>query len=282
MDHPRPSPFLTCTFLQPWANSFAGEMRLGCWRERDLILLHRTATHWELLGGQEVADRLDGLGQSSEFWEALRQETSGWDAPLSFPNLGPDAWALQHRQAQDRLEVTDQSPYVALQGSFDGYLETLTKKDRHELRRKMRRAERLCQHGLHVTHDDDLETFLQLHRQSSPEKSEFMVESEEFFRNLTDSLREADMLRLSTLWDGSAPLASMYQIRFAGAIHLYNSGYDPGYAALAPGLVLLGFCLKKACLEESGEFDFLRGTERYKYDLGGIDRPVYRMTWEPH
>ena len=72
----------------------------------------------------------------------------------------------------------------------------------------------------------------------------------------------------------------MYQIRFAGSIHLYNSGYHPDHAALAPGLVLLGFCLKKACLDGVREFDFLRGTERYKYDLGGVDRPVYRLTWE--
>lgn len=280
MDHPRPSPFLTCTFLQPWAKSFAGQLRLGCWQERELILLHKTDTHWELLGGQDVADRLDGLGSSAEFWSALRLEASGWEAPVSFPNLGPDSWALAHRQPQDRLEVTDQSPYVTLHGSFESYLEGLTKKQRHELRRKMRRAERLCEHGLHVTHDDDLETFLRLHRLSSPEKAEFMVKSEAFFRDLTDSLRQADMLRLSTLWDGSTPMASMYQIRFAGSIHLYNSGYHPDYAALAPGLVLLGFCLKKACLDGVREFDFLRGTERYKYDLGGVDRPVYRLTWE--
>jgi CelD/BcsL family acetyltransferase involved in cellulose biosynthesis len=280
MDHPRPSPFLTCHFLQPWAKSFATELRLGCWQGRELILLHRTRTHWELLGGQEVADRLDGLGSSAEFWAALREEASHWDAPCSFPNLAPDAWALEHRGSGDRLEVTDQSPFVTLQGSFESYLEGLPKKHRHELRRKMRRAERLCERGLHVTHDDDLETFLRLHRLSSAPKAEFMGQSEQFFRDLTHSLRQAGMLRLSTVWDGTTALASMYQILFAGSVHLYNSGYHPEYASLAPGLVLLGYCLKKACLERAHEFDFLRGTERYKYDLGGVDRPVYRLTWE--
>ncbi len=279
MDHPRPSPFLTCAFLQPWANSFAGQLKLGCWQDRDLILLHRASDNWELLGGQDVSDRLDGLGTSQEFWQALRQESKSWDAPLSFPNLAHDAWALQWKEPHDQLEVTDQSPFVTLPGSFDGYLEGLSKKARHELRRKMRRAERLCQNGMHVTHDHDIETFLKLHRLSSPAKSEFMSKSESFFRELTASLQAADMLRLSTLWDGTVPMACMYQIRFAGVVHLYNSGYDPQFAALAPGLVLLGWCIKKACLDHAREYDFLRGTERYKYDLGGVDRPVYRLQW---
>ena len=279
MDHPRPSPFLTCTFLQPWTKSFAGALRLGVWRERELILLHRAENAWELLGGQDVADRLDGLGSSPEFWSSLRQECADWDAPVRFPNLGPDAWALASQQAQDLLEVTDQSPSVKLDGDFEHYLNGLSKKNRHELRRKMRRAERMASNGLHVTHDGDLDTFLRLHRLSSAEKADFMGDSEEFFRALTDSLREAGMLRLSVLWDGPVAMASMYQITFNNVVNLYNSGYDPHYASLAPGLVLLGFCLKKACLDGFSEYDFLRGTERYKYDLGGQERPVYRLTW---
>lgn len=279
MDHPRPSPFLTCTFLQPWAKSFAGQLKLGCWNERELIFLHRGPKGWELLGGQEVADRLDGLGRTDEFWQALRHEARDWDAPVVFPNLAEDAYALRYREPTDQLEVTDQSPYLRLDGGFDAYLTGLSKKNRHELRRKMRRAERLCLHGLHVRHDDDLETFLRLHRLSSADKADFMAGSEQFFRDLTEALRQADMLRLSTLYDGDTPMASMYQICFANVVHLYNSGYDPQHSALAPGLVLLGYCIKKACKDQFAEYDFLRGTERYKYDLGGLDRPIYRMTW---
>lgn len=280
LDHSRPSPFLTPTFLQPWAMSFAGEVRVGCWNDRELIFLHRVPAGWELLGGQEVADRLDVLGCSPEFWEALRNQFREWNCQGIFPNLAEDAWTLKFRRPEDRLELTDQSPYVSLSGGFEGYLAQLSKKQRHELRRKMRRAERLARHGLHATHDDDLETFLRLHRLSSPEKSDFMGKSEAFFRALSLSLKQAGMLRLSTLWDGTTAMASMYQILFAGKVHLYNSGFDPRFASLAPGLVLLGYCIKRACLDELGEFDFLRGTERYKYDLGGQDRAVYRLTWE--
>ena len=114
MDHPRPSPFLTCTFLQPWTKSFAGALRLGVWRERELILLHRAENAWELLGGQDVADRLDGLGSSPEFWSSLRQECADWDAPVRFPNLGPDAWALAPSSFRNATWGACQSPAVTL------------------------------------------------------------------------------------------------------------------------------------------------------------------------
>lgn len=282
LSQPRPSPFLTPAFLQPWVSSFAGPIRVGVWQDRGLILLHRSPTCWELLGGQDVADRLDGLGQGDEFWSSLRQQTSSWDAPLAFPNLGPDAWALESRQPQDQLETTDQSPWVSLAGDYEGYLASLGKKRKHELTRKMRRAERLSQKSLRVTHDlSDLEVFLRLHRLSSPAKADFMQSSmEDFFRQLCVSLDRAGMLWLRTLWDGSLALASVIQIRFESVIYLYNSGYDPEHAALAPGMVLLGWCLREASRQHFREYDFLRGTERYKYDLGGQDRPVYRLVWQ--
>lgn len=281
LEAPRPSPFLTPAFLQPWVKSFAGPLRLGCWKDRGLIFFHQNGSAWELLGGQEVADRLDGLCREEEFWLSLRQEVQNWEGEIVFPNLAEDSSLFLHRQPQDRLEVTDQSPYVGLPGSFEDYLQGLDKKARHELQRKMRRAERLAQVGLRVTHEGDhLPEFLRLHRLSSSAKAEFMSErAEAFFRDLAHHLQAQQMFRLSVLWDGSVALAAMLQIRFHNILHLYNSGYDPQQSALAPGLVLLGHCLQQACQEGIQEFDFLRGQERYKYDLGGVDRPVYRLTW---
>ncbi|MBK5094775.1 MAG: GNAT family N-acetyltransferase, partial [Deltaproteobacteria bacterium] len=37
-------------------------------------------------------------------------------------------------------------------------------------------------------------------------------------------------------------------------------------------------CIEDAIGDGFREYDFLRGRERYKYDLGGRDRIVYRAT----
>jgi CelD/BcsL family acetyltransferase involved in cellulose biosynthesis len=47
---------------------------------------------------------------------------------------------------------------------------------------------------------------------------------------------------------------------------------------MSPGLVLLARCVEDAIRSGLREYDFLRGRERYKYDLGGRDRIVYRVT----
>lgn len=281
MTAPRPSPFLTPAFLLPWASAFAGPLRVGLWGETGLALFHQRGDVWELLGGQDVADRLDVVGDDPLMWEELRREASSWGGAVEFPNLAPDSNALRFLQSGDRLEETDRSPYTSLSGSFSDYLSGLPRKARHELKRKMARVQRMGE-SLVVDHSpDQLETFLRLHRQSHPDKHAFMQDKmERFFRELHQSLWQAGMLWLATLKDGGRALASVFQIRFAGVAHLYNSGYDPEASALSPGLVLIARCIERSCEEGLSEYDFLRGTERYKYDLGGRDRSVVRLAWE--
>lgn len=278
----RPSPFLTPAFLLPWAAVFAGEVRAGLWKTDGLALFHRKDEQaWELLGGQDVADRLDVVGDDREMWSALREETARWELPVEFPNLGPDSDALQFSVEGDVPVETDRSPFLTLSGTFDDYLAGLPKKARHELKRKLNRAERLAEGGLTVEHGPgQLDEFLLLHRLSHPDKEAFMQgPMERFFRELCASLEAADMLWIATLREGGRPVAGMMQIRYAGVAHLYNSGYDPAASSLSPGLVLIARCIERAIEDGFREYDFLRGTERYKYDLGGVDRSVARLTW---
>jgi CelD/BcsL family acetyltransferase involved in cellulose biosynthesis len=77
------------------------------------------------------------------------------------------------------------------------------------------------------------------------------------------------------------PLASMFELDFANKIHLYNSGFNPEHRDLAPGVVLLAHCIQNAIGLRRQEYDFLRGKERYKYDLGGQDRAVMKVEYTP-
>ena len=53
----------------------------------------------------------------------------------------------------------------------------------------------------------------------------------------------------------------------AGSVGLYNSGFDPAHAELAPGIVLLAHVIRDAIERGVPVFDFLRGEEPYKYGL---------------
>ncbi len=276
---PRPSPFMSARFLVPWAASFAGPLRIGIWREdRGLIFLHRSPTGWELLGGQDLADRLDALvrpADAEKFWRCFLKEAEGWGEPIRLPNLGPDC-ALLPLLEDHRVEQTDTSPFLELPPSMEDYYKLLSRHQRHELKRKQRRAQRLCS-DLRYRVADDLDGFLRLHVLSGPEKEAFMdARMREFFHQVGTRFR--GHLRIAFLEADGQPAAAMFQLEWAGRMNLYNSGFDPALGDLTPGVVLLSHCIRSAIEEGLQEYDFLRGNERYKYDLGGQDRPVLRAT----
>jgi CelD/BcsL family acetyltransferase involved in cellulose biosynthesis len=302
----RTSPFLSPRFLLPWHRAFGlgAEVRIVRWSRGDnpdegFLFLCRSVQEggWTLLGGGQVADYLDALvapDHAEAFWrEFLERGLPDLGVgPLRFPGLveGTPALSLLPPICREKgisciVEEIDRAPFVSLSGSFEEYLERLGKKERHELRRKMRRAgELLPGLSFRVTRTaeelaNDLPSFLDLHRKSHPAKEAFMDEGmATFFREVAEGFLASGRLRLGFLSTQGVDIASVFQFRTDGALLLYNSGYDPGYRTANPGLVLIARSIELAVGEGCAEYDFLRGTERYKYDLGGVDRVVYRLT----
>jgi len=300
----RPTPFLSPAFLLPWAGCFAqgGEPRVFRWQPRGtaagflFLGRHPEDAGWELLGGEPLADSLDAVvetGAERAFWEAFLEELPRILPPggqLRLPNLvegTPTLGLLPELCGQRglvcRVEESDRSPRLPLPDDFEEYLGRLGKKERHELRRKLRRAaEPDPGFGYRVTSASadlprDLDSFLALHRASQREKERFMDDRmERFFREIAVRFLASGHLRLSFLSAGKADIASAFQLEWNGSLLLYNSGFDPAFRPMSPGLVLLARCIEDAIGRGIREYDFLRGRERYKYDLGGTDRAVYR------
>ena len=123
----------------------------------------------------------------------------------------------------------------------------------------------------------DFPSFVRLHRRSQADKRKFMDgRMEGFFRETAERFLDAGWLRLAFLSSGADDVAAAFQLSWRGALMLYNSGFDPDRREASPGLVLVARCIEDAIGMGMKEYDFLRGRERYKYDLGGRDRAVYR------
>ena len=302
---PRASPFLSPRFLLPWHRSFGRgcDVRVARWSpgggpDEGLLFLCRCGEGgWTFLGGEQVADYLDALvapSHAEAFWREFLERglPALGGGPLKLPGLveGTPSLSLLPSICRERglscsVEEIDRAPFVSLPGSFEEYLERLGTKNRHELRRKMRRAgEILPGLAFRVTRTpeelaSDLPSFVDLHRKSHPAKEVFMNEAmETFFREIAEGFLVSGRLRLAFLSTQGVDVASVFQFRTDGALLLYNSGYDPLLRAANPGLVLIARSIGQAVEEGCTEYDFLRGTERYKYDLGGVDRAVYRLT----
>ena len=97
-----------------------------------------------------------------------------------------------------------------------------------------------------------------------------------FFEIMASGVAAKGYLRLAFLEVEGQRVASAICFDCGDHFHLYNSGYDLDYASLSVGLLCKAFCIREGILEGKKYFDFLRGTERYKYHLGGQDVPIYR------
>ncbi|HZP26447.1 MAG TPA: GNAT family N-acetyltransferase [Dehalococcoidia bacterium] len=183
------------------------------------------------------------------------------------------------------VEMEDVCPRVNLPGSWEEYLAALSKKDRHELRRKLRRlyetSDEVVLEGLRTPTEIEsaMEDFLRLHVISRSDKATFMTEPmQEFFRRIVLALAAEGRARLSFLKVDGVRTASLICFDSEKDLLLYNSGYDPDYSHLSVGLLSKALALEEAILEGKECFDFLRGAEVYKYHLGASDSRVYRCT----
>ena len=173
------------------------------------------------------------------------------------------------------------APRVALPSSVDEYFASLTKKHRHELRRKLRRLDNAGDvEQLELKTPNEIEQgmdhFMDLHRGSSIDKSEFMTpQREAFFREIAFKLAEKDISRLYFLTINGENVATSLAFKIGNTKYLYNSGYLPDRSWLAVGLLNHAINILASIREGIEVYDFMRGDERYKYHLGAIDRHIY-------
>ena len=167
---------------------------------------------------------------------------------------------------------------------FDGYLATLDKKERHEIRRKVRRAEAAGELRLDVSNEPlaDLDAFIDLHQKRWGEAGLFPHtpggdQSRVFVRRLFALFGSDGPLKLSFLTVAGRRIAAGLHFQTADSFLYYNAGVDPDAQDLSPGVVLVAKYLEYAIGAGLRRFDFLRGDEAYKHGWGGVDEPIQRL-----
>jgi CelD/BcsL family acetyltransferase involved in cellulose biosynthesis len=83
-------------------------------------------------------------------------------------------------------------------------------------------------------------------------------------------------LDLRFLIVGRDKAAGYLTFNYNDHIWVYNSALAEKFSNLSPGIVLIGLLIQEAIEEGHKFFDFMRGDEEYKYQLGGVNRWVLR------
>ena len=180
------------------------------------------------------------------------------------------------------LSVEEPAPSIDLTNitTFDEHLERIDKKDRHEIRRKVRRGEGAGVTISAKTHAvDDLAEFIKLHRARWGHHGLFTEDEkgardEKFMRELFSRAPENLItIAVARNLEFGAFAAGLF-LRDATGIRYWNAGGELAARALSPGILLFAHGLQMAISERKQTFDFLRGNESYKYEVGATDVDV--------
>ncbi len=287
--------FLTNEWFCTWIESFGELFQLSVLLFRDTeghlygaAPLLETGEGLKFIANREVTDYCDFIvkqGQEElfyknflEFW----QKEFKPDSRLHLMNIreeSPTLSLLPHMAEKSHFKntifETEVAPRLDLPLTYEDYLKNLVRKNRHELRRKTRKIE--SQKGLlykRVNDPDEIrnyiDLFIELHKKSSSAKREFWKKRgmEMFFRTLTAHFSTNGWIELIMLYLEEDLAAIGINFIYFDEIHFYNIAFDPKYASVSPGIYLFDRSIRQAIQDNKRRADFLRGKEKFKYDLG--------------
>ena len=170
-----------------------------------------------------------------------------------------------------------------LTGSWDDYLMQLKSKQRHEVRRKIRRLYEAGDVRFDVYEQAKdiskrLDLFFTLFKESREDKTEFMTsQMESFFLNMVSAMVGCGVLKLGVMSLDNDPVAAVLYFDYNNSIYLYNNGYDIKFGSLSVGVLSKVMLIQHGIHQKKDKFDFLKGTETYKYRLGGKEVLLNRL-----
>ncbi len=309
-------PFLRYEYLKTWWTFLGG----GEWRNGDLYTIVSRDSDNRLvgiaplfltknkqgksalmfLGSHEISDYLDFIARPADlpaFIEAVFDHLSSQEAPqwqvLDFYNLletSPSLPILEQVTLRKgwsfSREKQQHCPVIPLPGDWEAYLAGIDKKQRHEIRRKLRRAEEsevpvdwyIVQDGAVLESETD--ELFRLMAQDTEKRSFLNEAMRAQLQAIIKTAFEHGWLQLAFLVVGGEKAAAYLNFDYDNCIWVYNSGLDLNFGAYSPGWVLLGYLLQWANEHGRQSFDFMRGDEEYKYRFGGITRFVIRALIE--
>jgi len=186
-------------------------------------------------------------------------------------------------------EEEDVCPVATLpaDGDWEAYLASLDKKSRHEIRRKMRRAESSgpLEFRLVDPTPEAVDVFIDLHQSRWGDEGLFPdtpggERSLRFLHRLAElETAEGDgrQLQLGRMDAGGRLVFATVGFDDGTTCYFYNAGMDPEARELSPGVTGTAAYLRDRLAAGRRRFDFLRGNESYKYEWGAVDEPIHRL-----
>jgi len=246
------------------------------------------------IGGENVCDYQDVIVASNhypEFFKAILTHLKQKEVrSLQLGTLRPDSILLTQlpnlAKQMGYAVVYHQVAFsyeILLPRTWESYLKMLAGKQRHEIRRKLRRLNEAGEIRFRVIKRPDdisenMDTFFSMFKASRPEKSEFLTDQMmSFFRLLAQRMAQQGFLRMYFLDIDRMPAAGVMCFDFNNILFLYNNGYNPQFSHLSPGFLSKVYSIRNSIEQGKHRYDLLKGDEGYKKRLGSTPVPLYHL-----
>lgn len=283
---PSATPFQSPDWLLPWWDVFApGELRVIAVHEdgalRGLAPLYRDGTRLFPLG-VSLSDYVDILASPAALAAIAAALAAMADVEeCVFDEVRPGAAVLGLEVAgfSERMASASACPLLELAGGWKAAVSASAQRHlRTARRRAARRGECVILEG---DADNGLALVAELKRLNDLRHQHSVFSDprvEAFHVAALPGLIEQGLVRLYALTIGDAMAAVYCGFLHGTRAYAYLGGFDPAFAYESPGSILLGHAVMAAANEGAQVFDFLRGSEAYKYDWGARDRFNVRFT----
>jgi CelD/BcsL family acetyltransferase involved in cellulose biosynthesis len=239
-------------------------------------------------GSKVCADHMDfmthptnRLAVTGRLIDEIYSRTDEWDmlllADLAEESAIPPLLEQRDHDSDfsSRLANQEHCPYVELPSRWELLLGSLKTNYRNNVKRRREKLSRDFRVDFDWNSSADcvhshIKVLSALHSSARNRRGEAgsfqLKEYREFHFDVAERMARAGYLYLARLDGNHTPIAALYGFHLGGRLFGYQTGFDSAWASKGVGAVLQAKVFEDAIERlHATEYDFLRGTEEYKY-----------------
>lgn len=282
LESPTATPFQTWEWQSTWWRHFGGLKKqhiVSVFEGDDLVgimPLAITTGIWRTLraSGTGVSDYLHPIARAG-YESAVSEAVSAHLAEARCIDL-IDLHQVREDQPLGAMQcdhAIDQAKTLVLNlpKSYEGYLGTLSKSLRYDVRRIDKELSSKYDATIEEVATEDthegMEWLFETHKKRWRKRGmpgAFLRKTSAFHHDWASQAAQNGWLRLRLLKVKGQPVGALYAMSLHDTCYYYQAGFDPAHKAFSPGSLLVAATIRGAVEEGCQKFDFLRGDEPYK------------------
>lgn len=287
--------FLSLPWLKTWWDVFGAEYKLKCITVKEngevvgigpfAVSSRGRVIPWRkvLFIGTGPSDRCGIIAKDGRrdihmaIWDYLKS-TDNWDVIELRDMTSTNPTFINAKSAFPEAEhIASQSPYIDVSCGYSEYMANLSKNMRYNIGRSKRKIESVGGRFTSRKGDEKCEEGMKMLQKLSNARWEGdnvlkLPNMMKFAEKVSKIQGELGSTIFHSIDVDDTPIAISMGFEDKNRYMYYLSGFDPEYAKMSPGYVLISEIIHECCLNKVGEVDMLRGTEGYKYRFNAIDR----------